>query len=231
MKYSQFFTKLLLEQDLPNGGNSRTHAEDPNALEGFLDQGTDSDEFLTQGIQDTFTAVQKHFNSKMSEFASTLSPEAVKQMPMGQLREKLGNVFKFVNKINIYSNGKIDQISQDPYAIMAAFLASEPTKMAAFEELHSNLEEFQNAVQELEGQLASLKGQIDDFVADVEEIDAEEAQENISAFQGGGSGAPQNDNMTRGNPQSAGSGGANLGMSYAESVRRKRARKHRMIRG
>jgi outer membrane murein-binding lipoprotein Lpp len=167
----------------------------------------------------------------MSEFASTLSPEAVKQMPMGQLREKLGNVFKFVNKINIYSNGKIDQISQDPYAIMAAFLASEPTKMAAFEELHSNLDEFQSAVQELEGQLASLKGQIDDFVSDVEEIDAEEAQENLGSFQGGGSGAPQNDNMMRGNPQSAGSGGANLGMSYSESVRHKRSRKHRMIRG
>lgn len=230
MKYSSFFTKLLKEQNLPSGGNSRVHEDDPSAaMDGFLDQDTNPDEFLTQGIQDTFAAVQSHFNKKMSDFASTLSPEAVKTMPLGQLREKLGDVFKFVNKINIYSNGKIDQISQDPYAIMAAFLASEPTKMAAFEDLHSNLDEFQGAIQDLEGQLSSLKGQIDDFVSDVEDIDAENAASQIQPQRSApsGSGTPQNDSMTRGNPQSTGP--SSLGMSYSES---RRHRKHRRpIRG
>ena len=230
MKYSSFFTKLLKEQNLPSGGNSRVHEDDPSAaMDGFLDQDTNPDEFLTQGIQDTFTAVQSHFNKKMSDFASTLSPEAVNDMPLKDLSKQLGDVFNFVNKINIYSKGKIDQISQDPYAIMAAFLASDITKMEAFKVLHDNLEEFQGAVQDLEGQLSSLKGQIDDFVGDVEDIDAENAASQIQPQRSapGGSGAPQNDSMTRGNPQAGGS--SSLGMSYSES---RRHRKHRRpIRG
>jgi uncharacterized protein YukE len=144
-------------------------------MNSFLDKDTDPDAFLRDGIQQTFDAVQQHFNTKMTEFANTLAPEAIKVMPLGKLRESIGDVYKFVNKIQVYSKGKIEQISQDPYAIMAAFLASEPTKMSAFEELHGNLDEFQSAIQELEGQLASLKGQIDDFVSEVEDIDSDEA--------------------------------------------------------
>jgi uncharacterized protein YukE len=211
MKYSQFFSKVLLEQDLPHDPSSRTYDDSPDAMNNFLDNDTDPDQFLTQGIQQTFDAVQSHFNKKMSEFASTLSPEAIKQMPLGELRQTISDVFKFTNKIQIYSKGKIEQISQDPYAIMAAFLASEPTKMAAFEELHGNLEDFQNATQELEGQLAMLKGQIDDFVSEVEGIDAEEAAGQIEGQMGVSDQAPMGrDNMSRGNP-------ASLGMSYSES--------------
>jgi len=222
MKYSQFFSKVLLEQaPLPGDSSSRTYDDAPDAMNNFLDNDTDPDQFLTQGIQQTFDAVQSHFNKKMSEFASTLSPEAIKQMPLGQLREKISDVFKFTNKIQIYSKGKIEQISQDPYAIMAAFLASEPTKMAAFEDLHGNLDDFQQATQDLEGQLASLKGQIDDFVADVEEIDAEQAAGQIEGQMGASDQAPMGrDNMSRGNPSSAGP--SSLGMSFSESRKRKR---------
>ncbi len=211
MKYSQFFNKLLLEQDLPGDSSARTYQDDPNqGLDSFLDNDTDPDQFLTQGIQQTFDAVQSHFNTKMSEFASTLSPDAIKNMPLGQLREKISDVFKLTNKIQIYSKGKIEQISQDPYAIMAAFLASEPTKMAAFEDLHGNLEEFQQATQDLEGQLASLKGQIDDFISDVEEIDAEQAAGQIEGQMG----------MSQ--PSASRAPEPSSGMRYAESRKRKR---------
>lgn len=190
MNFKDYFKSVLLEQ-VPGGpslqGKSNTtpsgvprvdrprYEDSTNGIDPFLDDDTDPDQFLTDGIKQTFDAVQTHFNTKMTEFADSLSPENISTLSLGELRKSIGDVFKFVNKIQIYSKGKIEQISEDPYAIMAAFLASEPTKMAAFEDLHSNLDEFQTSIQEVESGLASLKGQIDDFVADVEQIDAEDA--------------------------------------------------------
>lgn len=196
MNYKDLFNSVLLEFSSPPSGmadtrtpngtprTARPRYDDPDgAISSVLDKDTDPDAFLSDGIKQTFDAVQDHFNTKMTNFANTLSPEAVKTMAMGQLKDRISDVFKFVNKINVYAGGKIDQISQDPYAIMAAFLASEPTKMSAFEELHSNLDDFQSALTEIEGQLSALKGKIDDFVADVEEIDAESAAQNIERGQ------------------------------------------------
>lgn len=230
MKYNQFFNKLLLEQELPGGDSSRVHDTPPSDLGGFLDKDTDPDKLLTQGMQDTFNAIQQRFSSQMTDFANTLAPEAVDSMPLGELHEKIGEVFKFVNRIQIYSKGKIEQISEDPYAVMAAFLASEPTKIAAFEDLHKNLEEFQDAIQELEGQLAALKGQIDDFVADVEDIDAENAAQQVSTGSGAaaGSGYSTGDNGMRGQPQAP---GTSAGMSYQESRKRRSKHHRRPIRG
>lgn len=229
MKYPNFFNKLLLEQDLPEDNSSRVYDTPPSDLGGFLDTDTDPDKLLTQGMQDTFNAIQQRFSSQMTNFANTLSPEAVESMPLGELRKKVGEVFKFVNKIQIYSKGKIEQISEDPYAVMAAFLASEPTKISAFADLHKNLDEFQTAIQDIEGQLSSLKGQIDDFVSDVEDIDAENAAMKSSPRQSdAGSGYSTGDNGMRGQPQST---GPSSGMSYQESRQRRSKHHRRPVRG
>jgi uncharacterized protein YukE len=219
MTYNDYFKSVLLEAfepsaspTTPAGTPKRPRHEDASgAMNSILDKDTNPDEFLRDGIQQTFDAVQEHFNTKMTEFANTLSPEAVKSMPLGELRESIGDVYKFVNKIQIYSKGKIEQISQDPYAIMAAFLASDPTRMAAFADLHGNLDEFQGAIQELESQLGSLKGQIDDFVSEVEEIDAEDAAYDIrkgqSAQQSSMGGAGGSAGSSGGGPVSGPSAG------------------------
>jgi hypothetical protein len=212
MNYRDYFKSVLLEFNAPASSPSTTPAgtpkrserpryDDPSgSMNSFLDDDTNPDDFLRDGIRQTFDAVQGHFNERMTEFANTLAPEAIKSMPLGELRQVVGDVYKFVNKVEVYTGAKIDQISQDPHAIMAAFLASDPTRMDAFMELHKNLDEFQGAIQELESKLASLKGQIDDFVSDVEEIDADEAAEQIAQGQqaqtsptrptGQGTGAP-----------------------------------------
>ena len=67
---------------------------------------------------------------------------------------------------------------------MAAFIATDPTKQAAFEELHSNLEELQTAMEEVDGKLAALKGKIDDFVQDIQQADESEINELKSAVAG-----------------------------------------------
>lgn len=208
MNYNDLFKSVLLEfsapassspSTTPAGTPKRPRYDDPTgSMNEFLDKDTDPDKFLSDGIRQTFDAVQSHFNAKMTAFADTLAPEEIRTMALGELRETIGDVFKFVNNVEIYTGEKIEQISQDPHAIMAAFLASDPTRLAAFAELHKNLKEFQGAIQELESQLSSLKGQIDDFVSEVEEMDADDAAEEIEQGQqaqaegsgGGGVGAP-----------------------------------------
>lgn len=192
MKLKDLYNKHLTEA-LAAGQNStpagtprpsRPRYEDPTgASSAFLDNDTDPDALLTQGIKDTFDQVQSHFNNKMTEFANDLSPERIGATPLNELKDKVSDVFDFVNKVQVYSKGKIDQISQDPFAIMAAFLASEPTKMAAFQELHKNLDAFKSSVTEIETQLSGLKGQIDSFVEDVEKVDADQAAQNIQSQQ------------------------------------------------
>lgn len=206
MNYNDLFKSVLLEfsapasaslSTTPAGTPKRPRYDDPTgSMNTFLDDDTNPDDFLRDGIRQTFDAVQGHFNERMTEFANTLAPEAIKSMPLGELRETIGDVFKFVNKVEVYTGAKIDQISQDPHAIMAAFLASDPTRMDAFMELHKNLDEFQGAIQELESKLASLKGQIDDFVSEVEDMDADDAAEEIEQGQ---------------QAQAEGSGGSGLG--------------------
>jgi hypothetical protein len=52
MKYSQFFSKLLLEQELPYGGNEKTFPNNPDALSKFLDNDTDDDSLDIGGMPD-----------------------------------------------------------------------------------------------------------------------------------------------------------------------------------
>lgn len=172
MNYSKFFSKILLEADgLPKSPeaveHAGTHGVPQDAITDFVDQGTDPDEFLTRGIKDTFATVQKHFDTKMSNFSSSLSPESIKGMTLSQIKEKVGEVYDFSNKIEVFSKSKIDTMAQDPYAIMAGFVASEPTKLAAFKELHKTLADFQQLFEDIDAAVSSVHSKIDEFVSDI----------------------------------------------------------------
>jgi hypothetical protein len=172
MNYSNFFNKLLLEanglpQDPTAVSRAGEHSVPSDAMGNFLDQDTNPDEFLTRGIKDTFATVQKHFDSKMSNFSSSLSPESIKSMTLSQIKEKVGEVYDFANKIEVFSKSKIDSMAQDPYAIMAGFVASEPTKLAAFKELHKTLTDFQKLFEDIDAAVSSVHSKIDEFVSDI----------------------------------------------------------------
>lgn len=174
MNYKKLFNSILLEAaPLPSSPSSLApssggeHQIPGDAMGDFLDQDTNPDEFLTRGIKDTFATVQKHFDSKMSGFSASLSPEGVKTMTLSQIKEKVGEVTDFANKIEIFSKSKIDSMAQDPYAIMAGFVASEPTKLAAFKELHKTLQEFQQLFEDIDAAVSSVHSKVQEFVDDL----------------------------------------------------------------
>lgn len=200
MNYKKFFDNLLLEAGvLPSASDSapdasssaidpkanRTHSVPDNAIGPMLDQDTDPDQFLTQGIKDTFDEVRKHFDSKMDDFASTLNPEAAKSATLGQLKEKVKKVYDFTNKIQVFAKAKIEAMAQDPYAIMAAFIASEPTQLAAFQELHKSLEEFQSAFEQIDALLAGVNAKITDFIKDNRKAAEQAPMDQMSGGLGG----------------------------------------------
>lgn len=164
MNYKNLFNSILLEQELPGpsiNGNSQ------DAFTNSLDDGTDPDAFATQGMQQIFAQVQDNFNKKMQTFGDSLSPEKVNRMTLATLKNEVAKVFKYINGIHVYAKSKIDSLAQHPSAILAGFIASDPSKQAAFEDLHAKLEEFSTYIEETESQISTLKGKIDQFMEDV----------------------------------------------------------------
>lgn len=175
MTFENIFKSVLLEALEDPSGNvpaiqrdgQRRHPSGQESFEGSLDKGTDPNEFLTQGLKASVEAVQRDFNRRMTSFANSLSPQAVKTMTIGKLKHEINKVFKYVDGIQAFAKAKIDALAQQPAAILAAFIAADPAKQRAFENLHKQLEEFNKALMETEGGLAQLKGQIDEFVDDI----------------------------------------------------------------
>lgn len=196
MNYKKLFESVLLEQDLPldqQGG--KTYPDGTSDFNDMMDDDTDETTFhLTKGLVASVEAVQRDFNNRMGGFAQSLSPEAIKHLPLSQLKDKVAKVFKYVNGIQVFAKAKIDTLASNPSAILAAFIASDPTKQAAFENLHKKLEEFQSTLEETEASLSTLKGNIDDFVSDVAKGDIEKTLLNASKEQesalGGGQQTP-----------------------------------------
>lgn len=164
MNYKNLFNAILLEQELPGPS---IQGDQTDAFSNSLDDGTDPDAFATRGMQEIFSQVQNNFNNKMQAFGDALTPEAVKNMTLGRLKDEVSKVFKYINGIQVYSKSKIDTLAQNPSAILAGFIASDPSKQAAFNDLHAKLEEFSSAIEETETQISTLKGKIDEFMEDV----------------------------------------------------------------
>lgn len=217
MNYKKLFESVLLEQDLPlDQSGGRTYPDGTSDFNDMLDDDTDETTFhLTKGLVASVEAVQRDFNNRMSGFAESLSPEAIKHLPLSQLKDKVAKVFKYVNGIQVFAKAKIDTLASNPSAILAAFIASDPTKQAAFEGLHKKLEEFQSTLEETEASLSTLKGNIDDFVSDVAKGDIEKtllaaSKEQETAL---GGGQPQS-------PPSVGAPGAGSASSTPNSQMR-----------
>lgn len=196
MSYDSLFKSVLLEFAEASPNPNVLDGDADEAFENQLDPDTDSEAFLTQGIKDTFDRVQADFNQKMSAFAAALSPEAVKRMPLGVIQQKVSKVYDYVNNIQVYAKAKIDALSQNPNGILAAFIASEPSKQAAFEELHKRLKEFVDTIEETITAVSGLKGKIDSFIENIAKADGQSAAATIAAQQqaqgsptGGGEGA------------------------------------------
>ena len=223
MNYKKHLEKLFLELASPQapeaqpnigiGNSSRTHQVPGNAISPMLDQGTDPDSFLTQGIRDTFDQVRSHFNSKMAEFANDLKSESIDSSTVSDLKNKIKKIYDFTNKVQVFSKAKIDAMAQDPYAIMAGFIASEPTQLAAFAELHKTLEEFSKMFEEIDAKLAGVSSKIEDFIKDSQKIkepsimqqNAAQPSPSPSAPSGPGAPTPQ----PRGGGRLPGIGGTN----------------------
>lgn len=171
MTYRDLFTSVLLEQDLPAPASKPSHAQTPGADGHIMDDPDTSHQMLTQGIKDQMAKIQANFNEKMNAFSQAFNPETVKQMPFGHLKQEVSKVHKYINSIQIFAKQKIDQLAQNPQAIIAAFINSDPEKQSAFENLFKELDDFMTSMGEMESKIASLKGKIDDFVTDVQQID------------------------------------------------------------
>ena len=187
MNFKQLFNSLLLEeiQNTSSGGNPVHQQTSGDDLGSVLDNGTDPDEMLTQGLKASVEAVQQDFNKRMTTFAKALSPEAIKMMTIGRLKKEINDVFKYIDGIQVFAKSKIDALAQNPSAILAAFIASDPAKQSAFENLHKKLEEFKKSLEEIDGGLSTLKGQIDEFVDDVSQDEGESIERMAGQSQGG----------------------------------------------
>lgn len=181
MTYKDILTKLFLEQMMapPALPNARTHDIPGGSMDGMLDQDTDPDDFLVQGVRKTFSEVQKHFDTKMTGFAENLSPENIKSLTISDIKEALGEVSDFTNRIQVFSKAKIDTMKQDPYAIMAGFIASEPTKQSAFDALSKTVEEFTTALEDIETKLSTVHTKIQEFVKETEKLGRNSSEQSV----------------------------------------------------
>jgi hypothetical protein len=181
MNYKKLFDALLMEEDQTLPGGGRTYPDGQQAFNDTLDDGTDESTFhLTQGLVASVEAVQQDFNKRMTSFAQSLSPETIKTLTLSALKDKISRVFKYVNGIQVFAKAKIDTLASNPSAILAAFIASDPAKQSAFENLHKKLEDFQKTLEETEASLSTLKGNIDDFVHDVAKGDIQKTLQQAS---------------------------------------------------
>ena len=175
--YKNYFNKVLLEYATPSlPSPDMLDGDTDKAVGNALEPETDSQQLLSKGIKDTMDKIQADFDQRMSRFANALSPETVKTMTIDALKEEISKVYKYVDGIQVFAKSKIDQLQQNPSAILAAFIASDPQKQSAFEALHTKLEEFTNAMDEMTNQIGTLKSNIDEFVQDVQEADVQASQ-------------------------------------------------------
>ncbi len=172
MTYKDILTKLFLEQMMepPALPNARTYNVPGGSMDNMLDQDTNADDFLVQGVRKTFSEIQKHFDSKMTGFANNLSPDNIKNLTISDIKESLSEVSDFTNRIQVFSKAKIDSMKQDPYAIMAGFIASEPTKQSAFDALSKTVDEFTTALEDIETKLSTVHSKIQEFVKETEKL-------------------------------------------------------------
>jgi len=172
MTYKDILTKLFLEQMMepPALPNARAYNVPSGSMDNMLDQDTNSDDFLVQGVRKTFSEIQKHFDSKMTGFAENLSPDNIKNLTISDIKESLSEVSDFTNRIQVFSKAKIDSMKQDPYAIMAGFIASEPTKQSAFDALSKTVDEFTTALEDIETKLSTVHSKIQEFVKETEKL-------------------------------------------------------------
>ena len=169
--FSDRFNTLLFTEESRYGNPTFDAEQDLAEYDNGLDADADPDAFMTRGLKETINAVQSSFDSKMTSFAETLSPESVESMTMKELEDKVSNVYKYVKGISVYT-GKSDGMMTSPQAILAAFIASDPAKQAAFGDLEKKLEEFSKSIEETQTQVSTLKSKIDEFVDDI--VDSED---------------------------------------------------------
>lgn len=105
--------------------------------------------------------------SQIQTFASKLEPEAIKSSTFGQIKDNVSKIYKEIDRVNVYSGAKLDQLNNDAPAVIAMTIATDPAKKSAFEKLHKELGGFTTAIEEVEGQFATLKAKIVDFVGDI----------------------------------------------------------------
>jgi len=215
MNYKKFFESVLLEYsptpsdgsdiNLAGGQNTRRYPDGQSAFEGQLDDETNPDDFNTEGLKAAVDKIQARFNQKMSEFASTLDPDQIDNLTLNELRDKVEAVQTYVKSIDDYAGEKIENIRNRPQAIVAAFIASDPGKQNAFQELLKNLEDFSATVEEVENQIGSMKRKIDQFVKQIgnEEIPVEDLSQGMDQAQG----APQQGGQDAGMDDGSGLGG------------------------
>ncbi len=173
------FNTFLLRENSQFGNPQFDSYQDSATFDDNLDPDVDPDAYLTKGLKETINAVQNSFDEKMKEFANDLSPRSVRGMTMGQLKKNIDKVFKYVKGIAVYSKSRLDAMASSPQAILAGFIASDPAKQAAFDDLVKKLEDFSGAIEETQTQIATLKSKIDEFVEDIVESDEEEEYEDF----------------------------------------------------
>lgn len=139
------------------------------ALESELGPDSDVDALsIEDGLGREVDRVIADFDKRMSSLANTLSPEQLEGMSITQLKSAVSQVQKFVSSIQIHGKAKPDEkMFRNPSAIIAQHIASDPSKQAAFDSLHGDLEEFVTSISEAERQISTLKSKIDEFVANV----------------------------------------------------------------
>ncbi len=167
LPYPKFFQHLLLENPMlpgPNDGN-----ELQAGMDSFLDDGTDPDAYDVESMNKHKEAIVGRFTDEILGFSERLSPDQIKNSTFGEITDTVDAVFRKLKEVEVYSKAKPDQFGINAPSVIAQSIIRDPSKKAAFDELHAELKEFSSSVSELEGKFSSLKSKIVSFVGDVTE--------------------------------------------------------------
>ena len=139
MKYSHFFTKLLLEQDLPD--DSRIHDQDPDAIAGFLDDEDvdDTTAFDTEGISENLAKIEQNFESKMSLL------DDIENLDKKEISSRLDQLEEYLTTLRAFVDSKDEVDMRNPYSIMANIIRSDTVKKTNFDQMIKAIDSFKDA--------------------------------------------------------------------------------------
>jgi len=158
--FNKLWESVLLENPYlpgPDGKGTEQGVSD------FADPDTDPNDFYIKGINDNKSKIVSGFMRKIQSFAENLDTESLNQMTFGQIKKTVTEIHNEIEKVNTFAKAKIDQLNNDPAAIIAMTIATDAVKKSAFDTLFKTISNFNSQIEDLEGEFSTLKSKVDNF--------------------------------------------------------------------